>query len=97
MLRFKFGVKLMGIGARLCLDSDINRDLFKDAINRNTAVGSYVDSGDHVKGMVSPMCEYDTQSVINVLSLELLFNDDVAFCGIKTSKKAGYYKEDWSV
>ena len=97
MLRFRIGVKLMGIGARLCLDSDVNRDLFKDAINRNTTASSYADSGDHIKGVVNPMCEYDTESVINVLSLELLVNDDFAFRGIKTSKKVKHYKEDWSV
>tara|TARA_R110000851_G_scaffold54908_1_gene129242 strand:- start:44 stop:337 length:294 start_codon:yes stop_codon:yes gene_type:complete len=96
MLRFKLGVKLMSLGARLCLSSDFNRDLFKDAINRNTTVGSHVDSGDHIRGTVSPMCEYDTQSVINVLCMELMINDDVAFGKIKTSKRIEYYKEEWS-
>ncbi len=61
----------------MSLGSDINRDLFKDAINRNTTIGSHVDSGGHIRGEINPMCEYDTQSVINVLRLELLINDDI--------------------
>jgi hypothetical protein len=95
MLRFNLGVKLMSIGARLCFNSDDSRDLFKDAINRNTTVGSHVDSGDHIRGSLGPMCEYDTQSVINVLTLKLLSEDDVAFSGVKTSEKVEYYKDKW--
>ena len=96
MLRFNLGVKLMSIGARLCFNSDGNRDLFKDAINRNTTVGSHVDSGDHIRGSLSPMCEYDTQSVINVLTLKLLTEDDVAFSSVKTSERVEYYKDKWT-
>lgn len=85
----------MSLGAKLCLDSGESRDLFKDAINRNTTAGSHIDSGDHLRSSIDPMCEYDTKSVINVLSQELLTKDDVAFSGVKTSKRIEYFKEEW--
>lgn len=95
MNKFNLGVKLMSLGAKLCLNSAEDKERFKDAINRNTTCGSHIDSGDHLRGVVSPMCDYDTQSVINTLKHELLIDDDIAFSGCKTSKKETYYKESW--
>lgn len=86
----------MSWGAKLCLNSDEDKEKFKDAINRNTTCGSHIDSGDHLRGAISPMCEYDTQSVINTLKHELLINNDIAFSGEKTSKRIEYYKEEWN-
>ena len=86
----------MSWGAKLCLNSAEDKERFKDAINRNTTCGSHIESGDHLRSAINPMCEYDTQSVINTLKHELLINHDVAFSGEKTSKKIEYYKEEWT-
>lgn len=85
----------MSLGARLCLNSDEDKESFKNAINRNTTVGSFIDSGDHLRDEIKPMCDYDTQSVINVLSQELLIKKDVAFSDTVTTDKKEYYKEVW--
>lgn len=94
-IKFKFGVKLMSWGSKLVFSSDENRDKFKDAINRNTLLGSFADSGGHLAGCIQPMCEYDTQSVINVLNQQLMFKTAVAFDDIVTTEKEEYYKENW--
>lgn len=86
----------MSYGAKLCLNSVEDKEKFKDAINRNTTLGSHIESGDHLRGVISPMCDYDTQSVINTLKHELLVNGDVDFSGENTSKKIKYYKEEWT-
>lgn len=85
----------MSWGAKMCLNSEKGKELFKDAINRNTACGSHFDSGDYLRGEINPMCDYDTQSVVNVLKNELLINPDAAFSGIKTSEKKTYYRDSW--
>ena len=92
---FNLGVKLMGLGAKLCLNSDEDKERFKQSINRNTTIGSLADSGDHLRGSIQPMNDYDTQSVINVLKQELLIKDQLTFNGADTSKKETYYKEVW--
>lgn len=94
--KYKLGVKLMGLGAKLCLNSDEDKEKFKDAINVNTTIGSYADSGDYLRGAINPMNDYDTQSVINVLKQNLLIEKQLAFNGCKVSKKEAYYKEVWS-
>jgi hypothetical protein len=92
---FNLGVKLMSLGAKLCLNSAEDKERFKQAINRNTTIGSLADSGDHLRGSIQPMNDYDTQSVINVLKQELLIKDQLVFNGVDTSKKETYYKEVW--
>lgn len=93
--RCALGVKLMSWGAKLCLNSFEDKEKFKQAINRNTTIGSYADSGDHLRGIINPMCDYDTDSVINVLKQELLIEKQLAFNGANTSEKETYYKEVW--
>lgn len=93
--RYDLGVKLMSWGAKLCLNSFEDKEKFKQAINRNTTIGSYADSGDHLRGVINPMCDYDTDSVINVLKQELLIEKQLAFNGVNTSEKETYYKESW--
>lgn len=93
--RYNLGVKLMGLGAKMCLNSTEDKERFKQAINRNTTIGSLADSGDHLRGEISPMCDYDTDSVINVLKQELLIESQLAFNGVDTSVKETYYKEVW--
>ena len=84
----------MSLGALLCLNSNEDKERFKNAINGNTTLGSHVESVDHLRAHIQPMCDYDTQSVINVLKQELIISD----CNqIKnSSKKLEYYKEEWS-
>lgn len=94
--KYELGVKLMGLGANLCLNSDEDKEKFKDAINVNTTIGSYADSGDYLRGVINPMNDYDTQSVINVLKQNLLIEKQLAFNGCKVSRKETYYKEVWS-
>lgn len=93
--RFQLGVKLLKWGASLTFVDDDYRDLFKDAINRNTCVGSHVESGNHLTGYIQPMCEYDTQSVINVLRQELMVKPDLAFSRTVVTEREEYYKETW--
>ena len=95
MLKYRLGVKLMSWGAKLCLNSAEDKEKFKQAINRNTTIGSFADSGDHLRGQINPMCDYDTDSVVNVLKQELLIEKQLAFNGYKTSVKETYYKESW--
>lgn len=94
-IKYLIGVKLLKLGSNLCFNSDSEKETLKDAINRNTTIGSYIESGDHIRGSVKPMCDYDTKSVINVLNNELLIKDDIAFCGEKTSEKVAWYDERW--
>lgn len=93
MLKKKLGVRLMSWGAQLCLNSDEDKNNFKMAINGNTTIGSYADSGDHLRDHINPMCDYDTQSVVNVLKQELLLsgNNQVKHSSVKLE----YYKENW--
>lgn len=83
----------MSWGAKLCLNSAEDKEKFKQAINRNTTIGSFVDSGDHLRGVISPMCDYDTQSVINVIGQGLLNLD----LNVKShvSERVEYYKDEW--
>lgn len=85
----------MSLGAKLCLNSAEDKERFKQAINRNTTIGSLADSGDYLRGLIQPMNDYDTQSVINVLKQELLIKDQLASNDVDTSKKETYYKEVW--
>jgi len=93
--KYNLGVKLMSWGAKLCLNSDEDKEKLKQAINRNTTIGSYADSGDYLRGHINPMCDYDTDSVVNVLKQELLIEKQLAFNGVDTSEKETYYKESW--
>lgn len=85
----------MSLGAKLCLNSNEDKQAFKDAINRNTVVGAYADSGGYLLSTLTPATDYDTQSVINVLKQELLIEKDLAFNGGSPTKKEAYYKEHW--
>lgn len=93
--RFKLGIKLLKWGSLLVFKDQYSKDLLKDAVNRNTLIGSIVESGNHIAGEVQPMCEYDTQSVVNVLNQELLVRKDIAFVDMSPTDKVAYYKEKW--
>lgn len=95
-LKYKIGYKLLKWGAILSLSSDKQKEKFKDKINNNTTTGSVCGSGDHLRGYVQPMCDYDTQSVVNVLTQELMVSGDIWIDGHKTSKRIEYYKEEWT-
>lgn len=85
----------MSLGAKMCLNSDEDKEKFKDVININTAIGSYADSGDHLRGSISPMNDYDAQSVINVLKQNLLIEKQLAFNECKVTERSTYYSEKW--
>lgn len=85
----------MSWGAKLCLNSSEDKEKLKRQININTTIGSYADSGDHLRGFIQPMSEYDTQSVINVLKQELLVKEQLAFNDGEVTEKETYYKEVW--
>lgn len=85
----------MSWGANLCLNSEAEKERFKTKINNNTTTGSICGSGDALRHHVKPMCDYDTDSVINVLKQELLVSGDIWKDDHKTSKKVEYYKEEW--
>ncbi len=93
--KYNLGVKLMSWGSKLCLNSAEDKEKFKQAINRNTTIGSFADSGDHLRGHIQPMNDYDTDSVVNVLKQELLIEKQLAFNDCNTSVKETYYKELW--
>lgn len=91
-IKSRLGAALIKLGAKLYFDSEKKRDLFKNDINRQTTIGSYADSGDHLRGSIEPMNDYDTQSVILSLKYGTFTNDS----NIKFSKKEMYYKDVWS-
>ena len=91
--RYALGVKLMSWGARLCLNSDDDKKRFKAAINGNTLLGSHADSGGHLHSHIQPMCDYDTQSVVNTLKQELLLSNNNQMK--HPSERKEYYKEEW--
>ena len=93
--KFKIGVKLLKWGSLLVFKDKQSKDLLKDAVNRNTLIGSIVESGNHIAGEVQPLCEYDTQSIVNVLKQELLVKKDLAFVGMSPTDKMSCYKEKW--
>lgn len=82
-------------GANICLNTEDEKRRFKAKINNNTATGSICETGDHLRYHVKPMCDYDTQSVINVLKQELLVSGDIWEDNHETSKRVEYYKEEW--
>jgi len=94
-LKYILGVKIMSWGAKLCLNSTEDKEKFKDQININTTIGSYADSGDYLRGSINPMCEYDTQSVINVIKQELLIKSQLAFNDCRVTEKLNYHSEEW--
>lgn len=85
-------------GAKLCLNTEEEKHRFKIKINNNTKTGSVCESGDHLRGHIQPMCDYDTQSVINVLKNEILINNDADVWGEghESSKRIQYYHEEWN-
>lgn len=91
-IKSRLGAALIKLGAKLYFDSEKKRDLFKHDINTQTTIGSFADSGDHLRGSIEPMNDYDTQSVILSLKYGTFTNDIDA----KFSKKETYYKDVWS-
>lgn len=89
-LKSRFGAALIELGANLYFKDDEQTQKLKRAINENTTIGSYAESGDHIRGHVKPMCDYDTQSVVNVLR-------QGKFCenASETSKREAWYSESW--
>lgn len=92
----KLGIELMAIGADLYFttDNDLghNNHKLKDAINRDTLLGSFADSCGYIHSNMEPMCQYDTQSVINVLRRRHLTK--YSQHNSPTDMEA-YYKEVW--
>lgn len=87
-----FGAALIKLGAKLYFDGDDRKiENLKDAINTQTMIGSYADSGDHLRSFIQPMCEYDTQSVICALK----FGGFTEFRDVKCSERVEYYKDLW--
>ncbi len=92
----QLGIELMSIGANLYFtkDNDLshNNIVLKNAINNDTLVGSFADSGGYIHGDISPMNRYDTQSVINVLRHKQLLNHNVETSSTDTISE---YKDTW--
>lgn len=90
-LKSRFGAALIQLGAKLYFDSENKREIFKNDINTQTTIGSYADSGDHIRGSIQPMNDYDTQSVIISLKYGTFKND----IDTKLSIKETYHKDVW--
>lgn len=91
-IKSDFGAALIKLGAKLYFDSDNSKlENLKDAINTQTTIGSYTDSGDHLRSSIQPMCEYDTQSVICALK----FGGFTEAPDVKFSERVEYYKDQW--
>ena len=91
-IKSDFGAALIKLGAKLYFDGCNSKlENLKDAINTETTIGSYADSGDHIRSFVQPMCEYDTQSVICVLK----FGSFAESVNVKYSERVRYYKDTW--
>ncbi len=89
-LKQRLGIKLLSFGAKLYFQSESDKRQFKTSINLETTVGCITSSGGHIRGYVQPMCDFDTQSVINVLVHRKLLN-----VSEETSEKIEYYSEKW--
>jgi len=85
------GWLLIRWGAKLAFKSDDDMRNLKHHVNLNTWIGSQSDSGGHTLSKINPMCDYDTQSVINVLRIP---QDDNSIKNT-LSKKIEYYEEKW--
>lgn len=90
-LKYRLGVLLLSIGARLALSNENKKEKLKDAINLNTFLGGHAESGGHILHDIRPMCDYDTQSVVNVLINKSLLSEE----NDKVSVKKYYYSEHW--
>jgi len=91
MIKRKLGVFLLKVGAKLTFDSESQKQKLKDCINSHTQLYSHIESGGHIHGYVKPMCDYDTQSVVNVLTQGLMLEDQEA-----PTTKEYYYSEKWN-
>lgn len=92
----KLGIELLSIGANLYFTKDgnlkHNNSVLKNAINNDTLIGSFADSGGYIHGDISPMNSYDTQSVINVLRHKLLMKHTDA---TSSTDVVNEYKDKW--
>lgn len=88
-MRQVLGRLLLRIGARLCLVTEEDKQHFKDKINADTWFGSFISTGNHLIGKVSPMNTYDTQSVINVL-----LHKNPNYNRVVT-REGHYYEDTW--
>lgn len=92
----KLGIELLSLGVNLYFtkDGDIrhNNIVLKNAINHNTLIGSFADSGGYIHGDISPMNQYDTQSVINILRHKLLLKHTDA---TSSTDVINEYKDKW--
>ena len=90
MTKHDIGVWMIKAGSKLVFSSDNARDNLKNAINYDSYIGGMAGTGGHIFADVKPMCEFDTQSVINVLkSGDFDSNRD------SVSKPETYAKELW--
>lgn len=83
------GLWMLRVGANLSFKTKEEKEEFKNRINSDTWFGSFIYTGNHLCGSVQPMNEFDTQSVINVLSQKTPNYEMI------TSEKEEYYKENW--
>ena len=74
--------------------SENDKCKFKRKINYETVLGSYADSGGYIHGNMTPMNDYDTVSVINVLRN---FNDFDLETNEFQTEKENYYTEKWNI
>lgn len=89
-LKSRLGAALIKLGANLYFKDDEQTQKLKRAINENTTIGSYAQSGDHIRGHVKPMCDYDTESVVYALR-QGRFCENTS----ETSKRENWYSETW--
>lgn len=91
----KFGLWLMGVGARLAFQTRTNEsfDALKNAINRETDFGSQVDSGGHIQSTVQPIARYTAISVVNVLCKPEMITENVKVS--RPDEKMPEYLEHW--
>lgn len=84
------GITLMRWGAKLFFTEDASVRRFKTCVNAETYVNGYAETGGHILADVKPMCDYNTQSIINVLTHGYLEIPPKSY-----SKKEFYYRENW--
>lgn len=72
-------------------DEEIEK--LKQKVNYQTVLGSMSESGGHIHGSMTPLCDFDAISVLNVLRNFEGFDSPV---DTLTTKKVSGHEEAWS-
>lgn len=86
----KLGLFLMSLGAKLYFN-DENKEIFKHKLNKDTWIGAQAQSGGHILQNISPITDFEVESIVNVLKDE----GEGELFTIKYSTKVNYAHERW--